>query len=131
VLLGFYIYFHLTLQNLWCYAASLPEVFPDGLRLNREVSPWLLNVIFEKGRPTAKPQKGVYSRLGFLVSIFVVWFTVPITLLFFWAQYLIEHYWPGSAWLTLIVGVAFFFRSGLLSYRKKRSQVRGIWDNKK
>ena len=109
VLLGLYVYFHLTLQNLWCYAASLPEVFQDSLRLNRKASPWLLNVIFEKWRPTTNPQKGVYSFLGFLVSIFVAWFIIPITLLFFWAQYLVEHDWIGSGWLTLIVALTVFF----------------------
>ena len=109
VLLALYIYFHLTLQSLWCYAASLPEVFQDGLRLNRKARPWLLNVIFEKWRPTTKPQKGVYSRLGFLLSILLAWFMVPMTLLFFWLQFLVQHDWLGSVWLTLIVALTVFF----------------------
>ena len=109
VLLGLYVYFHLTLQNLWCYAASLPEVFQDGLHLNRKASPWLLNSIFEKWRPSTNSQKGVYAFLGFLVSILLAWFIVPMTLLFFWAQYLVEHDWTGSIWLTLVVGLTVFF----------------------
>ncbi len=109
VLLALYIYFHLTLQSLWCYAASLPEVFQDGLRLNRKARPWLLNVIFEKWRPTTQPQKGVYSRLGFLLSILLAWFMVPMTLLFFWLQFLVQHDLIGSVWLTLIVALTVFF----------------------
>ncbi len=42
ILLGFYIYFHLCMQNIWERLSTLPAVLPDGRTLDKAADPWLL-----------------------------------------------------------------------------------------
>jgi len=43
ILFAIYLYFHLYLQRLWNYLATMPAVFPDGISLDEKIYPWLLN----------------------------------------------------------------------------------------
>ncbi len=131
VLLGMYLYLHFYLYNLWRYASYLPEVFQDGLPLKMKACPWLLNIMFERYRPKLSEQAEIrvdktYSSLGFAASLFVTWGLVPITLFFFWEQYLVLHETVVTLLLTVCVALAVFFATDSFKAAVKTLRAGGI-----
>jgi uncharacterized protein YjbI with pentapeptide repeats len=131
VLLGMYLYLHFYLYNLWRYASYLPEVFQDGLPLTMKACPWLLNVMFERYRPKLCEEAHIHSDraypfLGFAASVFVTWGLVPITLFFFWEQYLVLHDEVITLLLTVCVALAVFFAIDSFKVAVKTLRTGGV-----
>jgi uncharacterized protein YjbI with pentapeptide repeats len=115
ILIAVYFYFHLYLQRLWGALASLPAVFPDGATLDRKAYPWLLNGLvwahFRKLEVGQRPLTIVEN----VVSVFLAWWVVPLTLLAFWLRFLPRHYWLGTWLHVFLITSATGF--GVYSYR--------------
>ena len=92
VLLAVFFYLHTYLRSLWEGLADLPAIFPDGKRLDQRAYPWLLTGLvrrhFEKLR-----KRPLTSYLQEWFTIFLAWWTVPITSAGFWWFYLPRHEW--------------------------------------
>ena len=86
-----YLYLHFSLQNLWEALATLPAIFPDGRPLDQRATPWIMGPIVR----TQFKRLGVnYPRLPeFLIEVsqLLAWWAVPLTLLAFWARFIVRH----------------------------------------
>jgi len=127
VLLSVYVYFHVYLQRLWEALAQLPAVFPDGETLDRKSHPWLVNDLirdyFPRLHDECPPLSGIQRRL----CVFLVWWLIPVSLLPFWAKYLVRRDWSVTllhiAALVLAVWIAALF------YRLARATLKGnVWN---
>lgn len=109
ILLGLFIYFHLHLQRLWEELAALPAVFPDGRSLDRTVYPWLLHGLVRVHSLRLWRHRLPLSHLQSGICTVLIWWLVPITLLFFWARYLPRQQWAGTLLhIALLVGAIGF-----------------------
>jgi uncharacterized protein YjbI with pentapeptide repeats len=130
LLFSLYVYLNLYIEQLWRGLSDLPSVFPDGTLLHRMVYPWLLIRLLSRavsGRSVAfAPDVSATRAVIYLVFIFVVWWLVPITLLFFGARYLPAHDWFGTSvhmvLLVLAIGSGGF---GIYSFRPAQVMRRG------
>jgi uncharacterized protein YjbI with pentapeptide repeats len=130
LLFSLYVYLNLYIEQIWRGISDLPSVFPDGTLLHRVVYPWLLIRLLSRAvsghsvvfAPDISATRAVIN----LVFIFVVWWLVPITLLFFGARYLPAHDWFGTSvhmvLLVLAIGSGGF---GIYSFRPAQAMRRG------
>lgn len=122
LLLGIYVYFHIYLQRLWEGLADLPAIFPDGTPLDKRAYPWILNGLVRSNfallRSDPPPLSGLQSR----VSIFLAWWSVPVTLFLFWGRYLPRHDLKGTFLHVTFLAMSIGF--GILSYRLARDTIR-------
>ncbi len=88
ILVSVYLYFLLYLQRLWESLAKLPAVFPDGTPLDEKVYPWLPNSLVSSHFVLLRERRPVLSGLQSLISIALVYWIVPLTLVFVWGRYL-------------------------------------------
>jgi uncharacterized protein YjbI with pentapeptide repeats len=106
-----YLVFQFHLQKVWDAALELPAVFPDGRELADQESGIVLALlrahfrwIDQDGSSTRAVEKGVATMLAY--------WTVPATLLLFWARYLTRQEVRGTVLhMTLVViatGVALY-----------------------
>lgn len=95
VIMGIYLYFHLYLDSLWKSLASLPAIFPDGKPLDQRAYPWLLNSLVCRHIDLIKNRPRI-ALLREFVIIFLAWWAIPITFIFFWIRYLPRHEWFGT-----------------------------------
>lgn len=101
LLLGLYVYLHLQMFGIGETLASLPAVFPDGTPLDRRAYPWIGTKLLR--------MKGGWKRLQFeeILTILLLWGTVPATLLAIWIRYLPLRDWLVSGvHVVLITGCA-------------------------
>lgn len=91
LLLGLYVYLHLQMHGIGETLADLPAVFPDGTPLEKRAYPWVATNLLR--------MRGGWAALRFeeMVTIFLLWGTVPLTLLAIWLRYLPLRDWPVSA----------------------------------
>ena len=115
VLVALYFYFHLNMQRLWEALADLPAVFPDGRTLDKRADPWLLNGLVSAYFSRLKYNRPALSILQQILSIFLAWCVVPVTLLVFWSRFLVRHDWFGTSIHIFLISAAIVF--GLESYR--------------
>lgn len=113
VLLGFYFYLHFYLQRLWENLAGLPAIFPDGRRLDQLAYPWLLNGIVRRHFKRLR-DRSRFAIFEEWVTIFLAWWSVPLTLIGFWLRYLPRHEWIGTGLhmgllLTSIICANYFY----------------------
>jgi uncharacterized protein YjbI with pentapeptide repeats len=127
VLMGVYVYFHFYLHYLWKALAMLPAKFPDGRTLNERAYPWLVNAIVRRHYKILKQDKSLIARLEVFGTILIAWWTVPATIIGFWARYLPRHEWVGTGFhlgfLTVSISLAIlFYRSAAntLTHNKLR-----------
>ena len=123
LLAAVYGYFHFYLQRLWRTLATLPAVFPDGTAHDDRTDPWLLTNLVRADLKQLRRSPPPLTRLESLLAIFLAWWLVPLTLLALWARYLPAHYWFGTTWLVVLIGVTALF--GRHSYRLARATLRG------
>lgn len=102
-----YLYFHLYAQvHLWEHMKDLPSVFPDGNPLNMKLFPsFMVGLGFTPyfmRRSTPRLSSKIQSEL----FEFVVWLTVPITLILLWARYLSRHDLLGAVYQGFIIALA-------------------------
>ena len=98
LLLGLYVYLHLQMHGIGETLADLPAVFPDGTPLEKRAYPWVTTNLLR--------MRGGWRQLRFeeLVTIFLLWATVPLTLLAIWLRYLPLRDWMVSGMhIALIV----------------------------
>jgi uncharacterized protein YjbI with pentapeptide repeats len=119
LLFGFYVYLHLYLYRLWQNLGGLPSVFHDGTPLDQAISPWLITAIvrFYQKSGTSTPSLLEISQKW--VTIFLVWWMAPITLVSIWARYLVRHDWVGTALHIVLVALAIW--SALILFRFARA----------
>ncbi len=96
VLLGFYLYFQFCMHNIWEQLSTLPAEFPDGRTLDRAVDPWLLLGIVQVHFANLRSARPFLLWLQHAVSVFLAWWTVPLTLFLLWARYIRRH----EVWIT-------------------------------
>ncbi len=123
VLVALYFYFLLNMQRLWEALADLPAVFPDGRPLDKMADPWLFNGLVRAYFFRLRNERPPLSRLQEWLSIVLAWWVVPVTLVVFWARFLMRHDWFGTAVHIVLLTAAIGF--GWMSYRLARATLRG------
>ena len=100
-----FLVFQFHLQKVWDAVLELPAVFPDGRALGERESGIVLALlrahfrwIDQDGSSTRVVEKGVSTMLAY--------WTVPATLLLFWARYLTQQEVRGTILHMLLVVVA-------------------------
>lgn len=91
ILFGFYIYFHLCMQNVWERLGTLPSVLQDGRHLDKATDPWLLLGLVQTRFVKLRDERTFLAQIQALVSIFLAWCVVPLTLFLLWGRYLRAH----------------------------------------
>ena len=106
LVLALWIYFLLTLQQVWEEFADLPEIFPDGEPRYRKAELWLIGS-YVRGWPAASKLASVE---GFRLLVFhlLTWVLVPTIAFAAWAIYLRRHDWVGTWILTAITTIGVF-----------------------
>lgn len=97
LLLGLYVYMHLQMHGIGETLADLPAVFPDGTPLEKRAYPWIATNLLR--------MRGGWGGLRFeeVVTIFLLWGTVPLTLLAIWLRYLPLRDWPVSGMHVVLI----------------------------
>jgi uncharacterized protein YjbI with pentapeptide repeats len=124
LLLGTYFYFHFYLQKLWDELGLLPAIFPDGKPLHSKTDPWLLSDLVRLHAPKLKDRTPFLSNLQIWISVVLAWWVVPLTLLLFWARYLVRHEFVGTIFQSVVGAVA--ISSAFFLYRLARNTLRGV-----
>lgn len=123
ILLGFYLYFHFCLQNIWERLATLPAELPDGRTVDKAADPWLLLGLVQAHFARLRPNRTFFSRFQHVVSIFLAWWSVPLTLFLLWGRYLRRHEALVTSWqIALLLAAAVI---GVYSYRRAVATLRG------
>jgi uncharacterized protein YjbI with pentapeptide repeats len=71
ILLGLYVYFHVSLQRYWDRAAGLPATFPDGREPHKCLYPWALSTMLLCHRwrgAVAKPRMPLFVQVRHFVK---------------------------------------------------------------
>jgi uncharacterized protein YjbI with pentapeptide repeats len=125
LLLGLYICFHLGLQRLWDGAATQPAIFPDGRRLDAHL-PWFARWPARAHLKWLREHNPSLSALEAGISILLLYWTVPLTLILFWLRYLTMQDLRGSLLHALLAAAAaaaalYFTRAASRAYGNKTS----------
>jgi uncharacterized protein YjbI with pentapeptide repeats len=121
LLLGLYVCFHLCLQRLWDGAASQPAILPDGRRLDNCL-PWFARWPARARLRWLKDQNPTLASLEAGVSMLLLYWAVPATLVLFWGRYLTLQDLRGSMLHVILVAASswaaiFFTRAACRAYR--------------
>ena len=124
LIFSFYIYVHLYLYRLWQIVGDLPSIFEDGTPLDRAISPWLPTALvrFYQSHGVEEPSYIGLSQKW--VTIFLIWWAAPLTLVLFWARFLVRHDWAGTSLHIFIVSVAFW--SAVLLHEIATQAIKGF-----
>ena len=123
VLVMVYVYLHLYLRMLWKGLAGLPAIFPDGKQLDERAYPWLLNGLVRRHFKRLKEDRPPLVRLEEWTTIFLAWWTVPVTLAAFWLRYLRRHEGWGTGWHVVLILTSVVI--GIMFYRSAARTLRG------
>jgi uncharacterized protein YjbI with pentapeptide repeats len=134
VLLGLYVCFHLCLQRLWDGAATQPAIFPDGRRLDACL-PWFARWPARTRLKWLREHNPTLASLEAGISILLLYWAVPATIVLFWARYLTLQDLRGSMLhVSLVVAAAlaaqYFTQAAGRAYRAsspKPEQGRNPW----
>jgi uncharacterized protein YjbI with pentapeptide repeats len=126
ILIGLYLYFHIYVRRIWEALGKLPAKLPDGRRLDEWVYPWVLNSLVGRQMNLIRRGRPILAHVEEIFSIFIAWWVVPITIVFFWLRFLPRHDWFITflhivlLLISLIFG-AFFYRlcSSVLQGKEK------------
>ena len=145
VLIGSYIWGNIYLQGIWDALARLPSIFPDGSLLLEKVRTWLPIEIIQQYMPMMRQKPRFLSYLKIGVSIFLVWWLVPMTLLIFLgmnlphqSQALSLYHLYHIALVVLALSLAMYFgrlcgktlqRDGLKSPRFRPEKLNTWWQS--
>ncbi len=122
LVLVFYVYLHLYLYRVWQILGSLPSVFHDGTPLDEATSPWLPTAWVRFYQPHGVRKPLLLGHLQKYVTIILVWWVVPGTLVLLWARYLVRHDWGGTAFHIALVTVAIW--SAVILYQAAVTNMR-------
>jgi uncharacterized protein YjbI with pentapeptide repeats len=120
-LLGLYICFHLGLQHLWDGAAAQPAIFPDGRRLDACL-PWYARWPARSRMKWLREHTPSLAALEAAISMLVLYWLAPLTIVLFWARYLTMQDLRGTMLHVLLVVAAsaaamYFTRAAGRAYR--------------
>ena len=120
-MLGLYICFHLCLQRLWDGAATQPAIFPDGRRLDTCL-PWFARWPARSRMKWLQEHGPSLASLEAGISMLLLYWMVPATMVLFWARYLTLQDLRGSLLhVSLLAGAAwaalYFTRAAGRAYR--------------
>lgn len=93
ILFGFYLYFHLCMQNIWERLGTLPAVLQDGRYVDKAADPWLVLGLLRSHFTQLGGEQTFLSYVQAFVSLLLMWYTVPLTLFLLWVRYLKAHDW--------------------------------------
>jgi uncharacterized protein YjbI with pentapeptide repeats len=114
LLMAVYLYFHVHLQRMWEAIADLPAVFPDGVTLDRKLSPWIPTSLVCSCMPRLRHRRSALHGFGLFLVVPMIWWGVPFVTLLFWARYLASH---SQASFTLAALASGALLAGLLFNR--------------
>jgi len=122
ILVALYVYLHFYLQRLWQGLARLPARFPDSQRLDERAYPWLFNGLVRRHFWLLRERSPI-AKSEELITIFLAWWVVPITLYGLWIAYLPRHEWwaTGLHIVLLVVCIA----AGFIFYVSAARTLRG------
>lgn len=123
LLICVYFYFHFYLQKLWDELGSLPAIFPDGRPLYSKTDPWLLGDLVRLHNGNLRGRTPFLTNLQIWISVFLAWWIVPLTLILFWARYLVRHERIGTIFHSLACGVV--IAAAIFLYRLARNTLQG------
>jgi len=123
LLVGFYLYMHLYLWRLWKNLACLPAIFEDGKRLDERAYPWLLNGLVRRHFKKLKKGRILIDWIEEIISIFLAWWIVPITVIMFWLRYLPRHDWTWTFIQIILIILSVIM--GVLIYGAHKCILRG------
>jgi uncharacterized protein YjbI with pentapeptide repeats len=128
VILGLYIGFHLGLQHLWDGAAAQPAIFPDGRRLDACL-PWFARWPARSRMKWLREHTPSLAALEAGISMLLLYWLVPLTMVLFWARYLTVQDLRGTMLHVLLVVVAsaaalYFTRAASRGYKTSSRQPR-------
>ena len=106
-ILCLYVGFHLYLQRLWDGASQLPAIFQDGRTLD-SCLPWFARW---PAHIHCKWLRNARSPLAYLeagISMLLLYWVTPATILFFWGRYLTMQDLRGSAVHALVAAGSVF-----------------------
>jgi uncharacterized protein YjbI with pentapeptide repeats len=106
LLLVIYLYLQFSLQSLWESFASLPAIFPDGRPLHERAYPWFMNSLVRIRFPLLEKNCPQLPRFHVFCARILAWWTVPFTLVAFWARFLVRHSWTFIAFQTILICLA-------------------------
>lgn len=98
VLLVLYILVHLYLQRLWAMMAQLPAIFPDGVTVDANTYPWLVNDRIRLGFSRLSAHPTPLAWLHVVAFGTIVYGTVPFAILLVYLRCLIRHDWVMTDW---------------------------------
>jgi hypothetical protein len=104
LLFAIYCYLGLYLQRLWESLADLPAIFPDGVRLDKKVDPWMLTGLVNRHVPRLRERQPAFSDLQAFLALLLAYWLVPLTLFWIWIRCLRRH----DFWLTSVQGGLLF-----------------------
>ena len=126
VLICIYFYFHLYLIKLWEALSGLPAIFPDGKRLDEIAYPWLLNGLVRRHFKLLKKNRPFIAHVQELITIFLAWWVVPITMMVFWLRFIPRHDWVGTIihCILIVTSVTFaIYFNRLCAITLKREKI--------
>ncbi len=126
-LLTLFIWFNLHLLRLWEAIAVLPAFFPDGLTAPQKINNWLFDARIAIRQKFIKDDLSLLAVPQFIFSNILLYFTVPVTIMFVWLHYLPRHDYFVSVVNFSMIAVVIWF-SFVFSYLSKiiveRDEVR-------
>lgn len=123
ILIGLYLYFHIYIRRIWEALGKLPAKLPDGRRLDEWVYPWVLNSLVGRQMNLIRRDRPILARIEEIFSIFIAWWVVPITIVFFWLRFLPRHDWFVTLLHILLLLISLVF--GIFFYRLCSSTLQG------
>ena len=134
VMLGLYVCFHLCLQRLWDGAATQPAIFPDGRRLDACL-PWFARWPARTRLKWLREHNPTLASLEAGISILLLYWVVPATIVLFWGRYLTLQDLRGTMLhVSLVVAAAmaaqYFTQAATRAYRAsspKPEQGKNPW----
>lgn len=134
LLLGCYTLFQLYLLRLWEAVSHLPAVFPDGRRLDERIGSWLLLGFARNGFWQLRNRRPPLARLQDFTYALLTTYLLPVTLLLFWARFLVRRNWSTTLLHIIVIAAAvalggLCFELGRSYLRDGRIRRRGLRDH--
>lgn len=115
-----YGYFHLISQTTLRGISDLPAVFPNGKRLEESLKySYLKALVSSDLRHEIVTLATQFKRW---LAVFLSWWTVPLTLLIFWARFLPRRDPYGTGLHVALIMIAILF--GWWSYKRSMRRIR-------
>jgi uncharacterized protein YjbI with pentapeptide repeats len=105
LLLAVYLVFQFHLQRLWDAVLELPAVFPDG-RVLGDKGPGIIKGLLRAHFRWMNEDAPSTRLIEKSISMFLAYWVVPLTLIFFWGRYLTMQDMHGTALHVLFLLVA-------------------------